>query len=195
MKQSRGIKPIAYPTPVFIVGTYDAEGNPNMMAAAWGGICCSRPPSLCVSLRSATQSHGNIVARKAFTINIPSETYVTEADYVGLISGRDVDKFVETGLTPVRAENVDAPYVAEYPVVIECALTHTVEVGLHTLFVGEVRDVKADEDCFDPQGKLDVTKIRPLIWAPDDRGYYGIGEKLGEAFTIGRALMDDESKG
>ena len=195
MKQSRGIKPIAYPTPVFIVGTYDAEGDPNMMAAAWGGICCSRPPSLCVSLRSATQSHGNIVARKAFTINIPSETYVTEADYVGLISGRDVDKFVETGLTPVRAENVDAPYVAEYPVVIECALTHTVEVGLHTLFVGEVRDVKADEDCFDPQGKLDVTKIRPLIWAPDDRGYYGIGEKLGEAFTIGRALMDDESKG
>ena len=195
MKQSRGIKPIAYPTPVFIVGTYDAEGDPNMMAAAWGGICCSRPPSLCVSLRSATQSHGNIVARKAFTINIPSETYVTEADYVGLISGRDVDKFVETGLIPVRAEHVDAPYVAEYPVVIECALTHTVEVGLHTLFVGEVRDVKADEDCFDPQGKLDVTKIRPLIWAPDDRGYYGIGEKLGEAFTIGRALMDDETKG
>jgi flavin reductase (DIM6/NTAB) family NADH-FMN oxidoreductase RutF len=195
MKQSRGIKPIAYPRPVFIVGTYDAEGDPNMMAAAWGGICCSRPPSLCVSLRSATQSHGNIVARKAFTINIPSETYATEADYVGLISGRDVDKFVETGLTPVRAEHVDAPYVAEYPVVIECALTHTVEVGLHTLFVGEVRDVKADEACFDDQGRLDVTKIRPLIWAPDDRGYYGIGEKLGEAFTIGRALMDDEAKG
>jgi flavin reductase (DIM6/NTAB) family NADH-FMN oxidoreductase RutF len=195
MKQSRGIKPIAYPAPVYIVGTYDAEGNPNMMAAAWGGICCSRPPSLCVSLRSATQSHGNIAARKAFTINIPSETYVAEADYAGLISGREVDKFAETGLTPVRAEYVDAPYVGEYPVVIECALSHTVELGLHTLFVGEVRDVKADEDVFDAQGKLDVTKIKPLIWAPDDRGYYGIGEKLGDAFAIGRALMNDQTEG
>ncbi len=192
MKKSRGIKPIAYPTPVYIVGTYDPEGGPNMMAAAWGGICCSRPPSLCVSLRSATQSHGNIVARKAFTISIPSEAYVTEADYAGLISGRDIDKFAKTGLTPVKAEYVDAPYVDEYPVVIECALTQTVELGLHTLFVGEVRDVKADEVVFDEQGKLDVTKIKPLIWAPDDRGYYGIGEKLGDAFAIGRALMDDE---
>jgi len=195
MKQSRGIKPIAYPAPVYIVGTYDAEGNPNMMAAAWGGICCSRPPSLCVSLRSATQSHGNIVARKSFTISIPSETYVAEADYAGLISGREVDKFAEADLTPVRAEYVDAPYVGEYPVVIECALTHTVELGLHTLFVGEVRDVKADEDVFDAQGKLDVTKIKPLIWAPDDRGYYGIGEKLGDAFAIGRALMNDQTEG
>jgi flavin reductase (DIM6/NTAB) family NADH-FMN oxidoreductase RutF len=191
MKKSRGIKPIAYPAPVYIVGTYDAEGGPNMMAAAWGGICCSRPPSLCVALRSATQSHGNIVARKAFTISIPSEAYVTEADYVGLISGRDVDKFAETGLTPVKAEFVDAPYVGEYPVVIECALTQTVELGLHTLFVGEVRDVKAEEEVFDAQGHLDVTKIKPLVWAPDGRGYYAIGEKLGDGFAIGRALLPD----
>jgi flavin reductase (DIM6/NTAB) family NADH-FMN oxidoreductase RutF len=194
MKKSRGARPIAYPAPVYIVGTYDAEGGPNMMAAAWGGICCSRPPCLCVSLRSATQSHGNIVARKAFTINIPSESYVTEADYAGLISGREVDKFAETGLTPVKGEHVDAPYVGEYPVVIECSLSHTIELGLHTLFVGEVLDVKADEDVFDEAGNLDVTKIKPLIWAPDDRGYYGLGEKLGDAFSIGRALMhDDES--
>ena len=194
MKKSRGARPIAYPAPVYIVGTYDPEDGPNMMAAAWGGICCSRPPCLCVSLRSATQSHGNIVTRKAFTINIPSESYVTEADYAGLISGREVDKFAETGLTPIKGEYVDAPYVGEYPVVIECSLSHTIELGLHTLFVGEVRDVKADEDIFDEAGNLDVTKIKPLIWAPDDRGYYGLGKKLGDAFSIGRALMhDDES--
>ena len=192
MKKSRGARSIAFPTPVYIVGTYDAEGNPNIMAAAWGGICCSRPPSIAVSLRSATQSHGNMTARRAFTISIPSEPYVTEADYVGLISGREVDKFAETGLTPVKAEHVDAPYVAEFPVAIELRLSHTLEVGLHTLFVGEILDVKADADVYNDEGRIDITKVKPLIWSPDDRGYYGVGEKLGDAFEIGRALMDED---
>jgi len=193
MKQSRGAKSIVFPTPVFVVGTYDDEGKPNMMTAAWGGICSSRPPSVAVSLRAATYSHGNIKARKAFTISIPSETYVVEADYAGIASGRDVDKFAVTGLTPVRSELVDAPYVAEFPMVLECKLTRLVEVGLHTMFVGEVLDVKAEETVFDENGHLDITKVQPLLWAPDGRGYYGVGELLGEAFQIGRTLMEDKA--
>jgi flavin reductase (DIM6/NTAB) family NADH-FMN oxidoreductase RutF len=91
MKRSIGAKTVLYPTPVLIVGTFDAEGKPNMMAAAWGGICCSRPPCVAVSLRKATYTYGNIVAREAFTLSIPSEAYVKEADYVGLVSGRNED--------------------------------------------------------------------------------------------------------
>jgi len=167
MKQSRGAKSIVFPTPVFVVGTYDDEGRPNMMAAAWGGICSSRPPSVAVSLRAATYSHGNIKAREAFTISIPSETYVVEADYAGIASGRDVDKFAATGLTPVRSELVDAPYVAEFPMVLECKLTHIVEVGLHTMFIGEVLDIKAEETVFDENGRLDITKVRRTLMEDD----------------------------
>ncbi len=193
MKQSRGAKSIVFPTPVFVVGTYDDEGKPNMMTAAWGGICCSRPPSVAVSLRAATYSHGNIKAREAFTISIPSGAYVVEADYAGITSGRDVDKFAVTSLTPVRSELVDAPHVAEFPMVLECKLAHIVEVGLHTMFIGEVLDVKGEDTVFDGNGHLDIIKVQPLLWAPDGRGYYGVGEFLGEAFQIGRELMVKET--
>ncbi len=190
MKQSRGARTIVYPTPVFVVGTYDAEGNHNMMAAAWGGIACSRPPAVSVALRAATLTHGNIVARQAFTISIPSEDHVAAADYVGLVSGRDVDKFARTGLTPVRSELVDAPYVAEFPMSVECRLLHTLEIGLHTLFIGEVLDVKADEDVLNAEGKIDIRRVRPLVFAPDGGGYFGIGESLGPSFEIGRRIKD-----
>jgi len=191
MKQSRGARTIVFPTPVFIVGTYDDAGKANMMAAAWGGICSSRPPSVAVSLRAATYSHGNIVARRAFTVSIASESYVTQADYVGLASGRDVDKFAVTGLTAVRSDLVDAPYVSEYPMVLECRLSQVVDIDLHTMFIGEILDVKAEDDVFDEDGRIDIEKVRPLLWAPDGRGYYGIGDCLGEAFSIGRRLMEE----
>ena len=111
MKKSLGPKTLVYPTPVLVVGTYDEAGKPNVMTASWGGICCSRPPCVAVSLRKATYTHGNIIARKAFTISIPSEAHVRAADHFGMVSGRDVDKFAAARLTAVRSDRVDAPYV------------------------------------------------------------------------------------
>jgi flavin reductase (DIM6/NTAB) family NADH-FMN oxidoreductase RutF len=128
--------------------------------------------------------------RGAFTVNIASEHSVKEADYMGLVSGRDVDKFATAGLTPVKSELVDAPYVAEFPMALECKLLHTLEIGLHTLFVGEILDIKAEADVFDADGKLSIQKIRPILWAPDDGGYYGVGEYLGPAFEIGKAIKE-----
>jgi flavin reductase (DIM6/NTAB) family NADH-FMN oxidoreductase RutF len=145
MKKSIGAKTIVYPTPVFVIGSYDKAGKPNVMTAAWGGICCSRPPCVAVSLRKATYTYGNIMEHKAFTINIPSENYVTEADYFGLVSGKEKDKLSAAGLTPVKSDLVNAPYVQEFPLVLECTVLHTLEIGLHTQFVGEIIDVKADE--------------------------------------------------
>jgi len=188
MKKSLGAKTLVYPTPVFVVGTYDNEGKPNVMTASWGGICCSQPPCVAVSLRKATYTHGNILARKAFTISIPSEGHVQEADYFGLVSGRNGDKLAAAKLTAVRSDRVDAPYVQEFPLIVECRLAHVVELGLHTQFVGEIVDVKAEETVMGRGGLVDITKVKPLVFAPDTQGYYGIGGFVGQAFSVGRSF-------
>ncbi len=188
MKKSLGAKTLVYPTPVFVVGTYDKAGKPNVMTASWGGICCSQPPCVAVSLRKATYSYGNIVARKAFTINIPSEDHLKQVDFIGLVSGSSTDKFARTKLTPVKSALVDAPYVAEFPMVLECRLAHTFELGLHTQFVGEILDVKADEAVLGDGLLADIKKVRPFIFTPDTQAYYGIGTLLGQAFSAGESL-------
>ncbi|HTL59622.1 MAG TPA: flavin reductase family protein [Candidatus Limnocylindrales bacterium] len=142
MKESLGAKTLIYPAPVLVVGTYDRTGKPNVMTASWGGICCSQPPCVAVSLRQATYTYGNILERKAFTISIPSEQHVKEVDYFGLFSGRDVDKFAASKFTAVRSTLVDAPYVQEFALVVECKLAQVIALGLHTQFVGEVVDVR-----------------------------------------------------
>jgi len=188
MKKSLGAKTLVYPTPVFVVGTYDKAGKPNVMTASWGGICCSQPPCVAVSLRKATYTHGNILERKAFTISIPSEKHFREADYFGLVSGRDADKFAAAKLTPVQSDLVDAPYVKEFPLVVECKLTRVVELGLHTQFVGEVVDVKAEESVMAAGGLLDIGKVKPLVFTPDTQDYYGIGSWIAHAFSAGRDI-------
>jgi flavin reductase (DIM6/NTAB) family NADH-FMN oxidoreductase RutF len=188
MKTSVGAKTLLYPTPVLIVGTYGKDGKANAMTCAWGGLCCSTPPCVAVSLRSATYSHGNIVERQAFTVSIPSEKQAKEADYFGIASGRDVDKFAVTGLTPVRSTLVDAPYVGEFSLVLECKLLHTIEIGLHTQFIGEILDVKAETAVLDAEGRPDIEKIRPLVFVPGSRAYHGIGKFRGRAFALGREL-------
>lgn len=188
MKKSLGAKTIVYPTPVFIVGTYDKNGRPNAMNAAWAGICCSAPPCVAVSLRKATYTYGNIMEQKAYTVSIPSRDFIREADYFGVVSGRDEDKFSHAGLTPVKSDLVNAPYVQEFPLVLECQVIHTLEIGLHTLFVGEIKDVKAEENILDQDGHPDIEKIRPLIFSPTSLKYYGIGEYLGKAFFLGKEI-------
>lgn len=188
MKKSLGAKTILYPTPIMLVGTYDAAGRPNIMTAAWGGICCSSPPCVAVSLRKATYTYGNLVQQGGFTINIPSDQYAVQADYCGMVSGKKADKFAETGLTPVRSTLVHAPYIEELPLVLECKLVHQIELGLHTLFVGEILDVKANEDVLDDKGVPDVEKLNPFFYAPEANAYYGTGKRLGDAFSIGQAV-------
>ena len=188
MKRSFGAKTLVFPTPTWIVGTYDKEGRPNVMAAAWGGICCSDPPCIAVSLRKATYTYGSLMSRKAFTISVPSDKHVKEADYFGLVSGRDTDKFSSTGLTPVRSELVDAPYVEEFPMVLECNVVHVFELGLHTQFVGQILDVKADETVLGAGDQPEIEKVRPIIFSPGNRNYYGVGSSLGHAFEIGKEI-------
>ena len=189
MKQSLGAKTLLFPTPVLMVGSYDQADKPNLMNAAWGGICCSEPPCVTVSLRKARHSYDSIVFRKAFTVGIANEAYITEADFVGIASGRNVDKFAVAGLTPVRSDVVDAPYAAEFPVVLECRLLHTLEIGIHTQFIGEIVDVKADQNILGDDGLPDILKLKPLVYDTAHKGYHAVGPLLGKAFSVGRKLL------
>ena len=189
MKKSLGATTYAMPTPVWLVGTYDSEGKPNLATVAWGGVCCSDPPSVTVSLRKSRHSYDAIIRRHAFTINIPSQSFAAAADYAGIMSGRDGDKFAATKLTPVRSELVDAPYVAEFPLVLECRLLKSVEIGVHTQFIGEIIDVKADEEVLDANGVPDALKVQPIVYSPANRVYYGLGQVVGKGFSIGKEFL------
>lgn len=188
VKRSLGPKTLVFPTPAWAVATYDDEGKANAMVVAWGGICCSKPPCVAISLREVTHTYAAIVARQAFTVNIPSARNVQALDFFGIRSGAKVDKFAATGLTAVKSELVDAPYIDEFPLHLECRVLHTLKIGLHTQFVGEILDVKADAEVFDTEGTLDLDKLAPFTYAPEVREYRVLGESLGKAFSIGRGI-------
>ena len=189
MKKSFGAKTLAFPNPVWCVGSYDSQDKPNLMTIAWGGICCSKPAAVTISLRKATYTYGNLVERRAYTINVPSTRYVKEADYVGMASGKRTRKFEDTGLTPVKSDLVDAPYVAEFPLVLECKVIHTYEIGLHTQFIGEILDVKVESDALDDNGQPDMGKVSPFIFGSEIKAYHQIGAEIGKAFHIGKDLF------
>lgn len=184
-KKSLGVRTEVYPKPALVIGSYDAAGKPNMMTAAWVGIANSNPLSIAVSMRPATYSYGSVTETKSFTVNIPSSEMAKYVDYAGRFSGKDVDKFKETGLTPVRAEFVNAPYVKEFPIVIECELTAFHDLGSHRQFIGKVIDVKVDEAILNAEGKVDVNLLNPLIYAGGN--YYETGRFIAK---VGEALND-----
>ncbi len=174
-----------YVVPVFVVGTYDNDGSPNAAVVAWGGTTSFVPPRLAVYLRRASASAQNILARGCFTVSVPTVDYAPHVDVLGTRSGRDVDKFALTGLIPERAESVDAPGVAQFPVVAECRLVRSAETGKHLCFEADVVALRADEGCLGANGLPDFARVRPLIFAPEDGLYHGLGRPMGRAFAIG----------
>lgn len=131
-----------YMTPIFIIGTYDRKGKPNAMNAILGEMSCSDPQHISISIKEATCTHKNILDNEAFTVNIPSQTYIEETGHLRTECGKNEDKFDATGLTPVKSELVDAPYIKEFPLALECKLVNTTQSGLCTSFTGEVMDAK-----------------------------------------------------
>ena len=181
---------ILLPSPVLIIGTYCSDGKPNIMNAAWGGIASSKPPCISVSLREATLTYHNIKQTEAFTVNIPSEKHFKEADFVGMVSGREYDKFNETRLTPLKSKLVNAPIVKEFPYALECKLIKLVDLGLHTMFIGEIVGMAADSEVLNLNQFPDIEKVRPILWGSyGSMAYYNIGDKLGNAFSAGNELQ------
>jgi flavin reductase (DIM6/NTAB) family NADH-FMN oxidoreductase RutF len=146
-----------------------------------------------VAIQPPRHTHDAILTRKAFTVNVPSEKQVVKMDFAGMASGKKYDKFAACTFTAVKAERVDAPYIGECPVILECTLTSHQRIGTHTIMIAEILDVKADEDCLDPSGKFpDIEKVLPIIFDSGSRSYYGIGRKLGQGWSIGKSLIGKE---
>lgn len=186
MKRSIGAHPFIFPNPVLVIGSYDGNQVPNLMTVAWGGICCSVPP--CIAISPAKRSHTcrNITAQGAFTVCIPAETQAREADYVGIYSGRNENKFEALGLTAVKSEVVNAPFAAEFPMILECRVLQGVEIGEHTMhFIGEIMDIKAEESILDADGRPDIEKAKPFVYDQVSKSYYTLGRFLAKAFAIG----------
>ncbi|MDO4552439.1 MAG: flavin reductase family protein, partial [Bacillota bacterium] len=187
----RELKPeaILFPAPVLIIGTYDEKGEANAMNAAWGGVCSSTPPCVAVSIRESRKTYENICASCAFTVNFPGVQHLREADYFGIVSGKDEDKLEKTGLHTKRAEHVNAPYIEEFPLALECKVVKVVEIGSHKQVIGEITGILAEEEVLDEKGRPDVEKIKPLIFDTVASEYRCIGEPAGKAFHDGKVFM------
>ena len=129
---------------------------------------------------------------KAFTVCIPSEDHWREADHVGIVSGRNTLKFQTTGLTVKPSERVDAPYIEEFPLILECKLHETHDLGLHTQFIGEVVNVMVDPEVLDEEDNVDIEKLRPIIFSPGSSLYHGVGKLIGKARTNRRLGTEEE---
>ena len=185
----KNLKPKAYiyPLPVLVVGTYDEEGNPNAMTAAWGTVCDSTQVAICLS--SSHKTVKNLLKTKAFTVAIADSNNVVAADYVGVVSGNQVcDKLAKTGWQVRKGEFVNAPVIENLPLVLECEL---VSYDMDSeICIGEVVNVSVDEKILNEQGKIDVEKLSPICYASEVREYYTLGKKVGKAYKDGLKLKD-----
>jgi flavin reductase (DIM6/NTAB) family NADH-FMN oxidoreductase RutF len=165
------------PVPVVLVTSIGRHNRPNVMTVAWTGTVCSDPPMVSISLRSETLSHGLIQETREFVVNVPTAQMVRAVDYCGVLSGRNVDKFEKTGLTPVPASKVQPPVLRECPINLECMVRQEIVLGLHTLFIGEIVAVQVNGELINAEGRFAIEKAGLLAYAHG--GYYALGRKLG----------------
>ena len=185
MRKNFGAKEMCYPMPVFIIGTYNEDGTPNAMNAAWGGVTEEAQLTICVDAEHKTAA--NILSRKAFTVSMGTAKTVNACDYVGIVSGNKVpDKFAKAGFHATKSEFVDAPLIDELPMALECEMISYDPESCQ--LVGKVVNVCVDEAYLDANGKVDVAKLQPITFDPVHHRYLVLGEAVGKAFSDGLAL-------
>ena len=185
MRKNFGAKAMCYPMPVFIIGTYNEDGTPNAMNAAWGGISEETEITICVDDSHKTAE--NLLARKAFTVSMATAQQMTACDYVGIVSGNEVpDKFARAGFHATKSEFVDAPLIDELPMALECeVISYDPET---CRLVGGIVNVCVEESVLGDNGKVDVQKLQPITYDPMNHQYLVLGENVGRAFQAGVAL-------
>ena len=185
MRKNFGAKAMCYPMPVFIIGTYNEDGMPNAMNAAWGGISEETEITICVD--SGHKTAKNLLARKAFTVSMATVETLAACDYVGIVSGnKEPDKFAKAGFHATKSQFVDAPLIDELPMALECeVISYDTET---CRLVGRIVNVCADESVLGENGKVDVQKLQPITYDPMNHHYLVLGRKVGQAFHDGAAL-------
>lgn len=165
-----------------ILGTHFKE-KVNFMALDWLTRVNIAPPMLGICVNKNHASHEAVIATGEFSINIPSVDMIEKTDYVGIVSGKQVDK---SDLFEVfYGELKSAPMISECPMTIECRLSQTVSLPTHSFFIAEIINIYTDDACLS-DGKPDITKIRPFLLTMPDNNYWAVGENLGKAWSIGR---------
>ena len=185
MRKNFGVKPMMYPQPVLVIGSYDEEGTPNAMTAAWGSMSDMNQAAVYIS--AGHKSMKNILKTEAFTISMANVEHMVEADYVGMVSGNTVpDKVAKAGLHVTKSEFVNAPLFEEFPMSLECKLVSYDPES--ELALGEIINVSADESILGENGHIDLAKLQPIIYDPVHHAYRGLGEIAGMAYKVGEAL-------
>ena len=184
MRTDFGAKALLFPMPVLIIGTFDKDGNPDAMNAAWGGISDDTKISICLSPSHKTVE--NLKLKRAFTVSVGTAKYVAQCDYVGIVSANKVeDKLSKAGFHTVKSQKVDAPLIEELPFALECKVVSYDDSSCR--LVGEIVNVCADESVL-TDGKIDISKLQPIIYNPAVHSYHLIGEKVGNAFSDGKKI-------
>jgi len=184
MRTDMGRKPLVYPQPVLIIGTYNDDGTPNAMNAAWGAVGDDHQIFLCLGSDHMTVK--NILKRKAFTVHIANEANMAAADYVGIVSAnKDPEKFKKSGLNAEKSDNVDAPILTDFPICMECTLEFYEAQHCHCF--GNIVKTSVDESVL-TNGKVDVAKLKPLTFDIDCANYVSLGPVVGKAFKEGSKL-------
>jgi flavin reductase (DIM6/NTAB) family NADH-FMN oxidoreductase RutF len=160
------------PTPAALVSCGEHDVNPNIITVAWVGVACSEPPMIAIGIRENRYSFGLIKHSGEFVVNITGADIVNEVDYCGVNSGKEVDKFKATGLTPLAASKVKSPLIKECPINLECQVRRTLELGSHHLFIGEIVATHIDKDKLDDKGRPDIAKIQPIVYCTGAREYW-----------------------
>lgn len=168
---------MVYPVPAVMVTAADREGKSNIITIAWTGTVCTNPPMAYISVRPERYSYGMLKETGEFVINLTTEKLVRATDYCGVKSGRDTDKWKETGLTPISAQEVNVPLIKESPVNIECRVSEIRELGSHHMFLARVVAVDVDEAYLNEQGRFELQKAAPIVYSHGE--YYGLSSLLG----------------
>lgn len=166
------------PVPAVMVSVTDKEGKSNIITVAWAGTVCTNPPMVSISVRPSRYSYQILEETGEFVINLTNESLVKACDYCGVVSGRDVDKFAKTGLTPIPMEHVHAMGIEESPVNMECKITEKRELGSHTMFIAEVVGVTVDDRYMDETGKFHINESGLVMYSHGE--YFALGKKLGK---------------
>ncbi|MDO4294299.1 MAG: flavin reductase family protein [Eubacteriales bacterium] len=178
-----------YPLPAVMVSVADGQGRPNIFTVAWTGTVCSNPPMVSISVRPERYSYHCIEETGEFVINLTTEKLALAADFCGVKSGREVDKFEAMGLTAAPSVEVRPPQIGESPVSLECRVEQTVPLGSHTMFVARVVSVSVDERWLDGTGRFHLEQAKPVVYSHGT--YYGLGEAIG---TFGYSVAKKRTK-
>ena len=182
MRKDIKSKSYVYPMPVLIVGTFDENGVPNAMNAAWGMACDLN--QICICLDKNHKTVKNLLKTKAFTVGIADEKNTISADYVGVVSANEnQNKLSKTGWKILKSDKVNAPIIEDLPLIMECKL---VSYDENTEFcIGEIVNVSAHEEILDEKGNIDLNVFKPICYDCGGHGYYTLGERVGKAFSDG----------